>query len=94
MSVSPCTRSRLITTIRSLKHLIPLEIQMHYFLPDKQSANSAEAANTHTRQGNVAAPAQRQRQIDTPSMLQSVRPKRNAATIGEILRKDKTLYRK
>ena len=81
--------------IRSLKHLIPFEIQMHYFLPDKQSANSAEAANTHARQGDVAAPAQQQRQqIDTPSMLQSVRPKRNAATIGEILRKDKTLYRK
>ena len=66
---------------------------MHYSLPDKQSANSAEAANTHARQGDVAAPAQ-QRQIDTPSMLQSVRPKRNAATNGEILRKDKTLYRK
>ena len=61
--------------IRSLKHLIPLEIQMHYSLPDEQSANLDEAATTHTQQGDAAAPAQQQQQqIDTPSMLQSVRP--------------------
>jgi len=79
--------------IRSLKHLIPLEIQIHHPLPDKQSINSAENASTHAPQSDAAAPEQQQ-QIDTPIMLHSARPKRNAATIGENLRKDKMLYRK
>ena len=75
--------------IRSLKHLIPLEIQIHHPLPDKQSTNSAENASTHTPQSDAAAPGQQPQQIDTPIMLQSARPKRNATTIGEILRKDR-----
>ena len=78
--------------IRSITHLIPLEIQINHPLPDKQSTNSAENASTHTPQSDAAAPEQQQ--VDRPIMLQSARPKRNAARIGEILRKDKTLCRK
>ena len=73
--------------IRSLKHLIPLEIQDqdHQPSPDKQSTNTAKTARMFAQQRDAAAPAQQQ--IDVPATLQPVRPRRNAAIIGEILRK-------
>ena len=73
--------------IRSLKHLIPLEIQDqdHHPSPDKQSTNTAKTARIFAQQRDAAAPARQQ--IDVPATLQPVRPRRNAAIIGEILRK-------
>ena len=68
---------------RSLKHLIPLEIRSEHA---KLSATATASKDK--------APAQKQRK-QTPSDVQqpqrhSNRPRRNAATIGELIRRDRS----
>ena len=73
--------------VRSLKHLIPLEIEISHLPLDKQSTNSAEPACALTQQPSNAASAQQQN-ASQATLQPTGRPKRNAAIIGELLRKD------
>ena len=73
--------------VRSLKHLIPLEIENSHLPLDKQSTNSAEPACALTQQPSNAASAQQQN-ASQATLQPTGRPKRNAAIIGELLRKD------
>ena len=70
--------------VKSLKHLIPLEIENFYVALDKQSTNSAKPTRRPTQHCIDAVPAQQQNA--SPTTLQPPgRSKRNAAYIGKLL---------
>eukprot|EP00794_Sanderia_malayensis_P016278 gene16278-biopygen13832 len=67
---------------RSLKHLVPLEIRSQSSQSDTQQQQAPPQQQ---------APQQQQAQPPAPATLESSRPRRKAAVVGELIRKNNVI---